>query len=70
LRDGRTLYHGVAQALGDASRPLPIEALRTKFIDCAGLAAVPLSRQAATTMADRILALDREADAGALLSGR
>jgi 2-methylcitrate dehydratase PrpD len=70
LRDGRRLYHGVAQALGDASRPLPIEALRTKFIDCAGLAAMPLSRQAATTMADRILALDREADAGALLSGR
>jgi hypothetical protein len=41
--------------------------LRAKFIDCGQRAARPLSAQRLGPVADRILAVDREPDAAALL---
>jgi 2-methylcitrate dehydratase PrpD len=67
LRDGRELQHAVPNALGDPGRPLGTAALRAKFIDCAGRAASPLAAAAAGALADRILQLELEADAGAAL---
>jgi 2-methylcitrate dehydratase PrpD len=67
LRDGRVLTHSVAGALGDAARPLDDAALRAKFVDCAMRAAVPFSPGSAQRLADRIMNLEREPDAGALL---
>lgn len=67
LRDGSVLTQRIAGALGDAARPLDDAALRAKFVDCAMRAAVPFSQEAAQRLADRILDLERELDAGSLL---
>jgi 2-methylcitrate dehydratase PrpD len=67
LRDGRALTQRIAGALGDAVRPLDDAALRAKFVDCTMRAAVPFSRDSAERLADRILNLERESDAGSLL---
>jgi 2-methylcitrate dehydratase PrpD len=67
LRDGRVLSQRVAGALGDAARPLDDAALRTKFVDCAMRAAIPFDRSSAERLADRILSLELEPDAGSLL---
>jgi 2-methylcitrate dehydratase PrpD len=67
LTDGRSISHRVEQAMGDPARPLDDAALRSKFIDCAGRAAQPRSRQATEDLADRILSLENETDVGALL---
>lgn len=67
LRDGRVLNQRVAGALGDAARPLDDAALRAKFVDCAMRAAVPFGRDSAERLADRILSLELEPDAGSLL---
>ncbi len=67
LRDGSVLTQRIAAALGDAARPLDDAALRAKFVDCAMRAAAPFSQEAAERLADRILDLEREPDAGSLL---
>ena len=70
LADGRELQHIVAEALGDPKRPLSDAALRAKFIDCTAQAATPIDASASQQMAERIFALEREADAGWVLSAR
>jgi 2-methylcitrate dehydratase PrpD len=67
LRDGRVLTQSIARALGDVSHPLDDAALRAKFVDCAMRAAVPFSQGSAQRLADRIMNLEQEPDAGALL---
>lgn len=67
LRDGRTLHHDVARALGEPARPLSDATLREKFIDCASRAANPMDPARAARCADHILALDAEHDVGAAL---
>jgi 2-methylcitrate dehydratase PrpD len=68
LKDGTVLRHRISAALGDAARPLDDATLRAKFVDCAMHAAIPLTRSSAERMADRILNLEQEPDAGALLA--
>jgi 2-methylcitrate dehydratase PrpD len=68
LTDGRTLQHAVAHAAGSPARPLSDAALHSKFIDCALRAAVPMTTSGAQQLAERIWALEREADVGALLT--
>jgi 2-methylcitrate dehydratase PrpD len=68
LKSGSVLRHKISAALGDAARPLDEASLRAKFVDCAMHAAIPLTRGSAERMADRILNLEREPDAGALLA--
>jgi 2-methylcitrate dehydratase PrpD len=70
LRDGRCLQQEVPHALGDPGRPLSDDQLRAKFLDCAARAAVPLPRAGAERLADRIYSLERETDAGLVLSAR
>lgn len=70
LADGRQLQHTIDDALGDPKRPLSDAALRAKFIDCTAHAATPIDASASQQMAERIFALEREADAGWLLSAR
>jgi 2-methylcitrate dehydratase PrpD len=53
LHDGRTLSHRVDYATGEPENPVPLSGLREKFASLAGDAA---------GLADRLLALDREAD--------
>ncbi len=66
LVNGQTLHKEIPRALGHPDRPLDTPALRAKFIDCAGRAATPVATKAAASLADRILALEQEADVGAL----
>lgn len=67
LRDGRTVSHSIAHALGESTRPLSDSVLRGKFIDCASRAAKPVAPARANQYADVIFALDREPDAAAAL---
>jgi 2-methylcitrate dehydratase PrpD len=68
LNDGSVLHQTILHALGDPTRPLNDAALQAKFVDCGMHARLPLSRQGAETLADRIMNLEREPDVGALLS--
>jgi len=68
LRDGQVLRQSIYGALGDAARPLDDAALRAKFVDCAMRAATPLSQVSAERLADRIMNLEQESDAGGLLA--
>jgi 2-methylcitrate dehydratase PrpD len=67
LKDGRRVRHTVDNAVGDPSRPLSDQVLRQKFKDCAAHAAVPRAPADALALAERIMALEREPDVGALL---
>ncbi len=62
LLNGRTLNKEITRALGHPDRPIDTAALRAKFIDCASRAATPVAPAVATTLADRILALEQEID--------
>lgn len=68
LQDGSVLQQEILSALGDPARPLSDAALRAKFVDCAQRAATPLSPMAAERLADRIMNLEQEPDAGGLLA--
>jgi len=68
LNDGRVLRHSILHALGDPTRPLNDASLQAKFVECTMHAKLPLSRQAAESLADRFMNLEREPDVGALLS--
>lgn len=68
LRDGRRLHEHVAQAVGHPGRPLGVDALLAKFVDCASRAARPLDARTARALAARIRELDSSADAVAALS--
>jgi 2-methylcitrate dehydratase PrpD len=70
LAGGKVLHDSVSQALGCPERPLDDAALHAKFMDCASRAARPLARAAAERLAERILTLERELDAGAALTSR
>jgi 2-methylcitrate dehydratase PrpD len=70
LKDGRQLRHAIDNALGDPQRPLSDLVLHAKFMDCASQAATKIDAAAAQRMADRILALEQEPDAGLILSAR
>ena len=61
LRSGETLEHEVARAFGEPTRPISDALLRAKFVDCAAHAAVPLTRERAHCLAERLLNLDSEA---------
>ncbi len=69
LQDGSVLHQKISSALGDPARPLNDAALRWKFVDCAQRAATPLSLIAAERLAERIMTLELEPDAGRLLAG-
>jgi 2-methylcitrate dehydratase PrpD len=62
LKDGRHFECEIEQALGHPTRPMSDERLRAKFIDCAERAAVPMSRDEAEALCDRILTLDSAAN--------
>ena len=66
LRDGRTLAQVVDRPLGDPLRPMSDEQLLDKFIDCAGYAAEPLTREQAENAAAQIRALETAGDLSAL----
>lgn len=66
--DGRVLHREVLDPRGSPARPLADEELVAKFVDCAGRAQLPLSRQPAADLARRILDLGDEADAGAAIA--
>ena len=66
LRDGRSTGEQVPVAKGTPANPLGEAALRAKFADCAGRAAVPLEAGEAEQLAARILALEKCEDVGAL----
>ncbi len=68
LRGGKRLRHEVLDALGCPGRPLDDARLLAKFEDCMSRAARPLSAQLARALAARILALEDEPDAGAILT--
>jgi 2-methylcitrate dehydratase PrpD len=67
IDDRRRFEAQVEAPLGDPARPLSDEALRAKFLDCARFAARPPGRDAAERLADAVLSLERQEDAGALL---
>lgn len=67
LRDGRKLHQAITHALGDPAHALSDAALREKFIDCASRAANPIGPERAARCADRILGLDQEPDAAAVI---
>ncbi|MCC7461218.1 MAG: MmgE/PrpD family protein [Gammaproteobacteria bacterium] len=66
LADGRRIEGAVAQALGHPDRPLPRNALITKFIDCAGRAACPIEPARAHALAGDLLRIDALADVARL----
>ena len=66
LGDGRILHQAVAHAAGSPAHPLSDAALHAKFMDCAGRAAVPMTASGAQELAERLWALESEADVGAL----
>lgn len=57
----------LTEPLGSPARPLDDAALVRKFVDCLGQARRPLTPGAAAALADRLLHLATEPDAGALL---
>lgn len=59
-RDGKTFSLHVENPLGHSSRPMTIDALRAKFMRCAGLARIPLSNPASA--ADSVLSLEKTHD--------
>jgi 2-methylcitrate dehydratase PrpD len=65
--DGRKLCGAIDTAAGSPERPLSRAQLVAKFMDCTGHAAMPLDRAAAADLARRLLSLEAELDAGALL---
>ena len=67
LRDGRTLHHEISHALGEPSRPLSDQDLRSKFIDCAARAVSPVPADVAQRYFNRVMRLDHEEDAAAAL---
>ena len=68
LNDGRVLRQSILHALGGPTRPLDDASLHEKFIDCTRHAALPPTRHAAETLADRIMNLEREPNIAALLN--
>lgn len=66
LADGRCLRHEVLVPQGAPTRPLSAGQLVAKFVDCAGRAAHALPAHPAATLAERLLRLDNEEDAGDL----
>jgi 2-methylcitrate dehydratase PrpD len=64
LRDGTAWEQCVSSPLGSPDHPLPVQTLRAKFIECAGLGLDPLSPARATRLADAILSLEKMADIG------
>jgi 2-methylcitrate dehydratase PrpD len=68
LLGGRTLRHELAEPLGAPARPLSETQLVAKFVDCAGRGEKALAPERATVLAQRILNLAAEADAGELLA--
>ena len=68
LLDGRVLRHEVLEPRGSPARPLAEADLVAKFVDCAGRAQNILAPGPAGALAERILGLADEADAGALLA--
>lgn len=66
LNDGTVHEAFVANALGCPDRPLSDSAQLAKFIDCLSRAAVPVGRERAEALAERILALESCDAVGAL----
>lgn len=66
LKDGRTLSTRIEHALGEPENPVPRPALIAKFVSlCANL----LDAEVASCLAERVLALDEEAELGSILAG-
>jgi 2-methylcitrate dehydratase PrpD len=59
LRDGRVLSRRIAYATGEPERPVPLDALREKFVSLA-------EREDAAELAERLLTLDSAHDLSAL----
>ncbi len=59
MRDGRRLENRVETPLGHASRPVSDERLMTKFRDCCGHAASPLSSGTVEQLARMVFDLER-----------
>lgn len=68
LADGTTLATSRPDAPGGPAAPLDDAALVTKFRDCAARAARPMTGDAAQSLAEAILSLERCEDVGELLS--
>lgn len=60
LRSGETREHEVLRALGDPARPLSDDMLCAKFVACAAHAAVPLTRERALRLMERLMTLEKE----------
>jgi len=69
LHDGRELELDITEPLGSPARPLGDAQLADKFVDCLGRAMRPTTPSASLALATRILAIEREPDAGLLLHG-
>jgi 2-methylcitrate dehydratase PrpD len=54
LQDGRTVSVGPREVRGHPSNPLPLEALREKFVECAGLALPPDRVDSVREMVERL----------------
>jgi 2-methylcitrate dehydratase PrpD len=67
LAGGQVLRQAVLVPQGAPSRPLSEVALVAKFVDCVGRGARPLALEAARDLAGRLLQMESEPDAGALL---
>lgn len=68
LRDGRRLAAELEVPLGHPDRPLSDAQLRAKFVDCAARAARPIAAGEAERIAGRLMELEREDDATAILA--
>ena len=64
LRNGRVIEHTVAAPLGDPGKPMTLEALIAKFVECAAHAAQPVHVRSFT---DAVLRLETMADVDAEL---
>lgn len=67
MKDGGHVTHAVPRAAGHPDEALADAVLVSKFVDCAGFAAKPLSRSDAAMLAKRILNGPQDLPAGSLL---
>lgn len=67
LASGQSLGAEVTEPLGSPARPLDDAALLRKFVDCLGQSRLAVPAAAAARLAQRLLGIEAEADAGAVL---
>lgn len=66
LRDGRLLAQEITRPRGCPASPMSDSQLVAKFVDCLARARRPASAPEALALAERLLALENEADSGSL----